>query len=136
MLYSICYVSTSNKELDSSELKQLFEFCAIKNITEDISGILLHNSGNFLQYFEGDEVKIKELYYSKIKKDTRHKNIITVFEKRIDNLYFIGYKAGFTSVIEENQTASLRSYLNLLNYLDSTEMEALSKTVNSFLSIE
>lgn len=134
MLYSICYVSTSNKELESNELKQLFEFCAIKNITEDISGILLHNSGNFLQYFEGDELKIKELYYSKIKKDTRHKNIITVFEKRIDNLYFTGYKAGFTSVIEENQTASLRSYLNLLNYLDSTEMEALSKTVNSFIS--
>jgi hypothetical protein len=134
MLYSICYVSTSNKELESSELRQLFEFCAIKNITEDISGILLHNSGNFLQYFEGDELKIKELYYSKIKKDPRHKNIITVFEKRIDNLYFTGYKAGFTSVIEENQTASLRSYLNLLNYLDSTEMEALSKTVNSFIS--
>ncbi len=134
MLYSICYVSTSSQDLNSSELKQLFEFCAIKNITKNISGILLHNSGNFLQYFEGDEVKIKELYYSKIKKDNRHKNIITVFEKKIDNLYFTGYKAGFTSVIEENQTASLRSYLNLLNYLDSTEMEALSKTVNSFIS--
>jgi hypothetical protein len=133
MLYSICYVSTSKKDLNSIELRQLFEFCAAKNITKNISGILLHNSGNFLQYFEGDERKIKELFYLKIKKDSRHKNIITLFEKEIHDPYFTGYKAGFTSVIEENQTASLRSYLNLLKYLDSAEMEALSKTVNSFI---
>jgi len=81
-------------------------------------------------------VKIKELYYGKIKKDIRHKNIITLFEKEIDDQYFTGYKAGFTSIIEDNQIASLRSYLNLLHYLDSSEMQALSKTVYSFLSAE
>ena len=136
MLYGICYVSTLRSPLDSHELRELFVFCATKNIAENVSGILLHNSGNFLQYFEGDELKIKELFYSKIKKDTRHKNIITLFEKEINDLYFTGYKAGFTSIIEDNQIGSLRSYLNLLKYLDSAEMEALSKTVNSFLSIE
>ncbi|WP_299763506.1 BLUF domain-containing protein [uncultured Dokdonia sp.] len=134
MLYSICYVSTLRNALEGNELKELFDSCSTKNIKRGISGILLHNSGNFLQYFEGDEVKIKELYYSKIKKDPRHKNIITLFEKEIDVLYFTGYKAGFTSILEENQTKSLRSYLNLLNYLESSEMEALSKTVNSFIS--
>ncbi|GGG26568.1 hypothetical protein GCM10011344_29150 [Dokdonia pacifica] len=134
MLYSICYVSTLSNTLEDNELKELFDFCSSKNISKGITGVLLHNSGNFLQYFEGDEVRIKELYYSKIKKDTRHKNIITLFEKTIDVQYFTGYEAGFTSIIGENQTRSLRSYLNLLNYLDSAEMEALSKTVNSFLS--
>ncbi|WP_299677324.1 BLUF domain-containing protein [uncultured Dokdonia sp.] len=134
MLYSICYVSTLSKQLEDTELKKLFDFCSTKNIDRGISGVLLHNSGNFLQYFEGDELQIKELYYSKIKKDTRHKNIITLFEKKIEVQYFTGYKAGFTSIISENQTRSLRSYLNLLNYLDSSEIEALSKTVNSFLS--
>lgn len=134
MLYGICYVSTLRNPLNSEELRELFVLCATKNIAKDISGVLLHNSGNFLQYFEGDELKIKELFYSKIKKDPRHKNIITLFEKEINNLYFTGYKAGFTSVIEDNQIGSLRSYLNLLKYLDSAEMKAFSKTVNSFLS--
>ncbi|WP_299209121.1 BLUF domain-containing protein [uncultured Dokdonia sp.] len=136
MLYGICYVSTLRSSLKPDELKELFVLCATKNISENISGVLLHNSGNFLQYFEGDEVKIKELYYGKIKKDIRHKNIITLFEKEIDDQYFTGYKAGFTSIIEDNQIASLRSYLNLLHYLDSSEMQALSKTVYSFLSAE
>ena len=134
MLYSICYVSNSSQYLSLEELKELFDFCTLRNIENNISGILLHNSGNFLQYIEGEESKIKELYHFRIKEDIRHKNIITVFEKKIDVLYFTGYKAGFTSVIEENQTQSLRSYLNLLNYLDSREIEALTKTVNSFLS--
>jgi len=134
MLYGICYVSTLQSPLDSQELRELFLLCATKNIAENISGVLLHNSGNFLQYLEGDELKIKELFYTKIKKDPRHKNIITLFEKEINDLYFTGYKAGFTSVIEENQIGNLRSYLNLLKYLDSSEMKALSKTVSSFLT--
>lgn len=134
MLYGICYVSTSSNFLTEEELKQLFEFCAIKNITQGISGILLHNSGNFLQYFEGDKEEIKNLYHSKIKKDSRHKNIITLFEKDINAQYFTGYEAGFTSIIEKNQIKNLKSYLQLLKYLDSSEMKMLSSTINSFFT--
>ncbi|MEP0262814.1 BLUF domain-containing protein [Dokdonia sp.] len=136
MLYGICYVSTLNKPLSAQELKLLFEFCATKNITEGISGVLLHNSGNFLQYFEGNKEDIQELYTNKIKKDPRHKNIITLFEREINAQYFTGYEAGFTSIIEKNQIKNLRSYLKLLKYLDSTEMKMLSNTVNSFLRAE
>lgn len=134
MPYGICYVSTSSIFLTEEELKQLFEFCATKNITQGISGILLHNSGNFLQYFEGDKEEIKNLYHSKIKKDSRHKNIITLFEKDINAQYFTGYEAGFTSIIEKNQIKNLKSYLQLLKYLDSSEMEMLSSTINSFFT--
>lgn len=134
MFYGICYVSTLNKSLSTEELKELFEFCAIKNITKGISGVLLHNSGNFLQYFEGDKEVIQNLYYSKIQKDIRHKNVITLFEKDINAQYFTGYEAGFTSIIEKNQIKNLKSYLKLLKYLDSSEMKMLSNTVNSFLS--
>ncbi len=134
MFYGICYVSTSNESMNTNELKQLFDFCTSKNIKQGISGVLLHNSGNFLQYFEGTKEEIKNLYYTKIKKDTRHKNIITIFEKEINNQYFTGYNAGFTSIIERNQIRNLKAYLNLLKYLDSSEMKMLSTTVNSFLS--
>ena len=134
MLYSICYVSSITDILEDLIIKDLFSDFVYKNIQNNISGILLYNAGNFLQYLEGNEQEIKALYYNKICNDYRHKNPIVILEKKIDKLYFSGFEAGYTSIIEQNQVKNLKSYLKLLKYLDSTEMEVLSKTVNSFLS--
>ncbi len=134
MYYAICYVSTSDQSLSKNDLEELFNYTANKNNQSGISGILLHNDGNFLQYFEGEESQIKELYYSKIMQDVRHKNVMTLFESKISNQYFQGYEAGFTSVLQKNNTPKLRAYINLLKHLNSKEIEVLSNTVNSFLS--
>jgi hypothetical protein len=132
MFYAICYVSTAN-ELDQFQVQKLLSTTESKNNKQNISGILIHNSGNFLQYIEGSEENVKSLYYEKICKDTRHKNSIVLIEKSINNLYFNGYETGFTTILEENTTHKLRTYLNLLKYLDSQEVEAVTRTIETFL---
>lgn len=132
MFYAICYVSSANN-LKDYEIDDLLTTTAHSNQNNNISGLLIHNSGNFLQYMEGKEKDIKRLYYDKISKDNRHKDVIIVIERPIENLYFQGYETGFTSVLEKNTLAKLRSYIQLLNYLDSKEVTALTRTIETFL---
>ncbi len=132
MYYAICYVSTAN-DLKDYEIDHLLSTTANNNQDNNISGLLIHNSGNFLQYMEGKEENVKALYYNKISKDSRHKDPIVVIEKPIENLYFQGYETGFTSVLKTNTMAKLRSYIQLLNYLDSQEVTAVTSTIETFL---
>jgi len=135
MLYCISYVSTITKELNQSQLKELLDNVVHKNLNKGITGILLYNSGNFLQYLEGPEDKVKMLY-DKIFKDIRHKDVIAILHKKVEVQYFSGFKAGYSSIIEKNQIRNLKSYLNLLKYLDSKEIKMFTNTVNSFLSLD
>ncbi len=132
MFYAICYVSTSN-DLLNFEIRELLSNTATANQKNNISGILVHNSGNFLQYMEGPEKEVKDLYYNKISKDTRHKDPIILMNKAIDNLYFDGYETGFTSILEKNTVTKLRSYVQLLKYLDTNEVQAVTSTIETFL---
>jgi hypothetical protein len=127
-------VSSADHLLTNDDLLRLFYETEKNNNQNSISGILLHNTGNFLQYFEGGEEQIKELYYSHIVLDHRHHDAIILFESKIKNQYFEGYQAGFSSILQKNSIQKLRAYLNLLKYVDSKEMDVLSKTVNSFLT--
>ena len=132
MFYAICYVSTA-KDFLSLEIKELLSSTAKNNQENSISGILIYNSGNFLQYMEGPERKVKDLYYEKISKDKRHKDLITLFKNPINNLYFNGYETGFTSVLEKNTITKLKSYVQLLKYLDTQEAKAVTSTIEAFL---
>ncbi len=132
MHFSICYVSSVNS-LSNNQLEVLFDQTTKSNLKNHVSGVLLCNSGNFFQYMEGKETIIKTLYYDKIKKDTRHKNPIVLFEKEIDHLYFEGYESGFSSVLGKEKIAKLSAYIKLLKHLDTKEVEAVTSTITSFL---
>lgn len=84
MPYTICYVSTITNFIEDLDIKRLFKNFVEKNIENNISGILLYNSGNFLQYLEGNEQDVKTLYYKKICVDNRHKSPIVILEKKIN----------------------------------------------------
>lgn len=132
MYYAICYVSTANN-LSEDEVKSLLSNTAKKNLTNNISGILIHNSGNFLQYMEGTQAAIQAVFFNKIAQDKRHKGLIVIVDKKTKHLYFNGYETGFTSILKNNNTARLRSYIKLLKQLDSDEVTALTSTIESFL---
>lgn len=132
MYYALCYVSTANNLLNF-EIKDLCQQTESDNIKKNISGVLIYNGGNFLQYIEGHEGDIKTLFYQKITNDSRHKNSIVLVEKKIENLYFDGYAAGFSSILNKKNISKLRSYLTLLKHLDSDELKAVTATIETFL---
>lgn len=132
MPYAITYVSTA-KDLDESEITELLNSSSANNKALNISGLLIYNEGNFFQYMEGEKEDILDLYENKILKDKRHDSIFLLMKKEIDALYFEGYETGFTPVLMDDNAAGLRQYLKLLKYLDSDEINAVTKTIDAFL---
>tara|TARA_R110000851_G_scaffold157058_2_gene299744 strand:- start:30785 stop:31252 length:468 start_codon:yes stop_codon:yes gene_type:complete len=111
MTYSICYVSSESGELKENQLEQVFSTTKINNGNEDITGILLYYYGNFLQVLEGEKETLLTLF-DNIKKDKRHKNIITIFNKQNEHRIFEGYKSGFSIVKTKSDLKNLKEYLN------------------------
>ncbi len=132
MFYAICYVSTANNLLDF-QIRELMSSTANANQKRKITGVLMYNAGNFLQYMEGTKTDVISLYRDKIKEDTRHKNLIVLLEKEIDHLYFDGYNAGFTSILEQNNNTQFRSYIELLKHIDTSEVRVVTNTIETFL---
>lgn len=132
MYFAICYVSNINNKSDC-DLGALFEQSTNANQKNNISGILMYNAGNFLQYIEGSKEAIIALYYDKISKDNRHKSPLVLFEKEITHLYFNGYESGFSSVLGKEKADKLNTYLTLLNHLESKEIKSITHTITAFL---
>ncbi|RFN59806.1 BLUF domain-containing protein [Marixanthomonas ophiurae] len=111
MTYTICYVSSASRELENNELENLFYEVQTNNDDADITGVLLYYYGNFLQVLEGEKDILLDLFES-IKKDKRHKNIITIFNKQNEHRIFEGYKSGFSIVKTKSDLKNLKEYLN------------------------
>ncbi|WP_025742888.1 BLUF domain-containing protein [Aquimarina pacifica] len=96
MNHIISYVSTASKSLSNSDIKELFNFVEEFNNKNSITGILMYSNGNFFQILEGDEETILVLF-EKIKKDSRHYDIIKMLDKEIDTSSFFKYNSSFTT---------------------------------------
>ncbi len=74
MIKFVIYVSKVSVPLSKTALNDLIAESRHNNKENLITGILLHIDGVFLQYIEGPEDKIDQLY-QKIKEDDRHRDL-------------------------------------------------------------
>ncbi len=74
MIKFVIYTSKTSTSLSKIALNALIVKSRHNNKENLITGILLHINGVFLQYIEGPEDKIDQLY-QKIKEDDRHKDL-------------------------------------------------------------
>ncbi len=111
-MYRLIYLSTaSNNSLSYTELNDLLVKSQKSNRENNISGILLHINGEFIQVLEGSKKAVLDLF-EKIKLDKRHKNIIPFDEKSITESYFPGYFMAFDPehYKNTNEFESLRDF--------------------------
>ncbi len=103
-MYRIIYLSSADNSVDESELESLLNKSRINNESKDITGILLHIDGDFIQVLEGEEKLVIELY-NKISKDKRHRGIIMVSKGEVEKRQFadwsMGYKATYYKEINK-----------------------------------
>ncbi|MGB7786248.1 MAG: BLUF domain-containing protein [Salinimicrobium sp.] len=83
MQHVICYISTATNDLKPEEVQPNLEEWAKMNSSKEIKGILLFSDRHFFQVLEGEKGKVLELFF-KIKKDSRHSDIIQVMGKDVD----------------------------------------------------
>lgn len=81
-MYYLIYVSSASPKLTPPDLETLLERARKRNTELGITGMLIHRSGNFIQYIEGERDKVKSLYAT-ICADPRHSGAILIGEGEI-----------------------------------------------------
>ncbi len=104
---------------DSYEIERVLQTSRINNASQQITGILLCNLNNCLQYIEGTKSEIDKLF-EKILKDRRHYNVVKVAEAHMTQRRFGRWDMGFF-IARENQFDFLPSCWTTLN-----EVQALN----------
>jgi hypothetical protein len=88
-LKRVVYVSEKTDASDTT-LKDIIASSQKNNPEEGVTGCLLSGSNSFLQLLEGPSDFIDTLY-SKISKDNRHENVMTLCEEKIDERLFLSW---------------------------------------------
>lgn len=97
MMICVVYVSSATLGLSEREITTIVKASQLNNEQLDITGILLYNSGNFMQLLEGDEHKVETLY-EKIKQDKRHTNTTLLLKEPITNKNFDNWQMGYRNL--------------------------------------
>ena len=92
-LRSIVYVSTASRLIESDELESLLVEARGLNRQNNITGVLLHSEGNFMQCFEGPEEAMRSTYH-RILASSRHKALIELMNDPIKQRTFSGWEMG------------------------------------------
>ena len=93
-LKQVIYVSEKTDFSDNS-LTNIFDTSEKNNPEKGITGCLLIGSNSYLQFLEGPSLAVEELY-SKIKIDSRHKNVKKLHDQSIDEKLFSSWSMKFT----------------------------------------
>jgi len=132
MRYAISYVSTAERSLSETEIRQILNDSEVNNNKQNITGLLLYSEGNFFQIIEGDQKQIVELYET-IEDDSRHFNVIKLFGKEINKESFDGYKSDFISEDARYSSARLQNYEHYLEVLDKPTKNAVANILKAFI---
>ena len=83
--------------MTADDLQSIMLTSLIHNSKKHITGILLFDQGTFCQALEGEQRVVHELF-KKIKNDTRHTNIITIFDDEIQARDFSSWSMRFINL--------------------------------------
>ena len=120
-LKRVVYVSKKTDASDTT-LEGIITSSQKNNPEEGVTGCLLSGSNSFLQLLEGPADFIDTLY-SKISKDNRHENVMTLCEEKIDERLFLSWSMKLAPF--ENMEWSKEDF-NSGNFLNITSEEALN----------
>ena len=86
-MISLVYVSAARTLFGPQQLSDLLAQSRRDNKARDVSGMLLHADGNFMQALEGDEETVDALY-AKIARDPRHGHVKTLIREPLTKRVF------------------------------------------------
>lgn len=109
----IVYISSAKLGLTHGEILNIVEDSRVNNEKIGLTGLLLFNSGNFMQLVEGEESVVNGLF-RKIEKDRRHTDIKLLLKEPITHRNFSDWTMGFKNIekLKETNPALLNSFLN------------------------
>lgn len=101
-------------------IQEMLERARIYNNTQGITGCLLYYEGTFIQYLEGNQIKVLKLF-DKIKEDRRHTQVHLLSHSEVEQREFKEWDMAFENCDGENEHMSfLKLFAN-----DYTEEESI-----------
>lgn len=126
------YISASKKDISGQELEAILSVARENNTKMGVSGLLLYVEGHFLQYLEGEQSVVEQLY-RRIEKDSRHSGVMRLFAGLYDRRIFADWSMGFHR-LDKDEQAELSGAIDLCkNSLQDTLPEGAPEEVTVFM---
>lgn len=93
-LAAVAYVSSAATTLSEAALEALLLDARAYNRNLGVTGVLLHDDGNFFQYFEGPVASVADVH-ERIRRARLHHGIFEMFSGPIASCQFPGWVMGF-----------------------------------------
>ena len=89
----IIYTSRSTKQFNKRNLLDLLHDSRAFNTIDNISGVLMHKNGLFLQIIEGKSKDLEDLI-ERLHRDTRHNNLKIIDDQLVEDRIFANWSMG------------------------------------------
>ena len=123
-VFYLIYTSkiTLQASLHTMTLPDIYRQSVARNTETNVSSVLFFKQGNFLQYMEGSECTITQLF-NKIKADKRHKNIHVIEQGQAPNALFGHWKMHCINLDSVNDMDDISP---LLDYFETAQFDSAS----------
>lgn len=109
-IFQLIYRSKANFFLSDNDLITLLRQARENNAEKNITGLLLYGHGNFIQLLEGNEEYVRDLFYTRISKDKRHRNVVVLHQAHAPERQFKNWSMAFHALNLE-RVRNLKGYL-------------------------
>jgi hypothetical protein len=92
-LRRIIYTSQASEQFSKRGLLDLLHESRAFNTIDEVTGVLMHRKGNFLQVFEGESEAVGNLL-TRILRDPRHNDIKIIMDSTVDRRLFSNWTMG------------------------------------------
>ena len=111
MDHCIVYYSSAVKLFEEADVLAIFKQSHDFNDKYQISGVLLYIKGSILQVIEGEKEPLEALF-KRIEKDPRHKHVIKVLNRPIQQRLFKEWAMGY-DILSHSQFDAIKEVISL-----------------------
>lgn len=112
-MHQLLYASITTPQFDQKkDIPDILAKSQKNNTRDNLTGILLYNSGIFIQLLEGS-LENTEAAFERISKDTRHSKVVKIFSKIGNERIFSQWKMAYKEI---NQEIDLKMINDVLNW--------------------
>jgi len=132
----IFYASSLSKGTDEREIDAILTKAREYNSKNEITGVLLYYAEIFLQLIEGEKAKVETLY-QKILSDSRHSNVIRLFDADKNERIYKDWDMGFRKVndLDIKMVNEILSWNKLISATDRIDNKLIITMLEKFKSV-
>lgn len=115
-IFCLVYASEGGENFKESDLIDILKVARTHNKEHGITGVMLYSEGCFLQLLEGKQKEVCTLFYNHISLDSRHSNVITLFQNYVSKRHFPNWNMGFYGDDNDSDINLLKGYADLTQH--------------------